>query len=393
MVKRVYVVLIAIGLMVAACGGTTTDTTVASAAQETQVTAGATTSSEAPATETEGSDGEVDLGEDGVLTLDDFIPGGATNYEEIDWREQEVAVQQVVAECMAAEGFDYVPFVPSDVDGGFYIEEEWDQESYVKEHGFGVATWVIDDRNFGIGDEGEFEDPFADDPNQAIVDAMDELEREEYYRVLHGGEPEIIENTPWEEIEAMTPEEQDAFYNEAYNDWEPSGCYNEAWEDSYNEDATQAFYEEFSADLEAVFTDMESDPRIVEAQAGWSGCMADAGHNFASQEEMYGYFYGDQFGDSEFSEAVNALITYPEYDETSDEELTEEELNDPARWMPQFDIEELQPYIDEEIAVATADYECSKEMEGLWEEVYTDLQEQFLEDNMDRLMAYLEANA
>ena len=28
-------------------------------------------------------------------------------------------IQQKIAECMAAEGFEYIPFVPSDVGGGF----------------------------------------------------------------------------------------------------------------------------------------------------------------------------------------------------------------------------------------------------------------------------------
>lgn len=383
MVKRVFVIVAAISLMAAACGGGTVDTTGSASNAGTESSSAG--SIESPGENTN-SDG-VDLGEDGVLTLEDFIPGGSPNYDEIDWREQELATQQKVAECMAAEGFEYIPYVPSDVGGGF-IGEEWDEETWVRENGFGVATWIVNQDRFI-----QYEEEAANDPNNAIVEAMDELEREEYYRLLHGGEPEIIENTPWEEIEAMTPEEQQAFYDEAYRDWEPDGCYNTAWNDSFNQDAAQAFYEEFSDDLEAVYSDVESDPRIVEAQNSWSSCMAEAGYNYSTQEEMYGYFHGDEFGQGEFSLKVDALITYPEYTEEEMESFTEEQLNDPELWQPQFDINELQPLIDEEIAVATANYQCSQSIQDIWTEVYEDLQQQFLDDNMDRLLAYLEANS
>lgn len=372
----------------AACGGTATESTVAAATDD------ATTASTASTTSTtlaeSGSTDGVDLGEDGVLTLEDFIPG-FSGYEDIDWRAQELEVQQSVAVCMAAEGFEYIPFVPSDV-GGDFGYEEWDEETYVKEYGFGVATWVVDERNFGVTEEGEeFEDPYANDPNMAIVEAMDELERDEYYRLLWGGEPPIISETPQEEIDAMTPEEMDAFYNEAYMNWEPDSCFNDAYANAYNEGSYEAFYEEFSEDLDAVYMNIESDPRILAAQAEWSGCMADKGHSYDSQEDMYAYFYGDEFGEGEFSKAVNELIVYPEWDE--EREYTEEEMDDPTFWMPEFDLEELQPYIDEEIAVATANYECSEDMFDLWEEVYNDLQQEFLDENMDRLLAYLEANS
>ena len=59
---------------------------------------------------------------------------------------------------------------------------------------------------------------------------------------------------------------------------------------------------------------------------------------------------------------------------------------------PEYDIEELQPLIDEELAVALADFECSKNMYEIWEEVYKELEQQFIEENIDRLMAFREQN-
>lgn len=391
MVKRFLVMLAALAVVVAACGGSTTPTTDAPAQTEA---GGAETSAGGSAEEgVTSSPGEIDLGEDGELGLDDFIPGAQAFDPDADYRSQEMEIQQVIAACMAEEGFEYIPYVPSEVGGGF-AAVEFDQEEYAKTYGFGVATWVLEAENYGYYDEES--DP---DPNRPIVDAMDEFEQEEYWRVLYGGEPDIITDTPPEELEAMTEEELNRFYDEAYSDWEPDGCQNEAWEDAYGGEADMAFWDEFGEDYEEVYIRAESDPRIVEAQTGWSSCMADKGHDFVDQEAMYAYFWGGEVGgeyvESEFSIAVNELITYPEYPEPDLTELEDGEepiFEDPSLFAPQYDIEELQPYIDEEIAVATADYECSEDMYEIWEEVYKELEQEFIEENLDRLIAFKEAN-
>jgi hypothetical protein len=190
-------------LLLGACGGTATETTDTGAPdaandQSQQDSTGTSGTTDDTTTTTSGS--AVDAGDDGELTLADFIPGAVQFDENTDWRAQEMEVQQQVAECMAAEGFEYIPFVPSDVGGGF-VGDAFDEEEYVKTYGFGVSTWVLQDQAF---QEGEGEDPYASDPNQEIVNAMDEVEQEEYYRVLYGGEPDIITNTPQEELDAMT---------------------------------------------------------------------------------------------------------------------------------------------------------------------------------------------
>ena len=393
-VKRLLLIFAVLALVVAACGGDTADTEQfgddASGTEQAQPGEGAGEGEE-PDAETTPSV-PAGSGEEGELTLNDFIPGfNPTDFEEQDWRAEEMRVQQMVAECMAAEGFEYIPFVPSDIGGGFGYEE-WDEETYVREYGFGIASWVLEEENSVYEEES---DPWADDPNQEIVEAMDEAEREEYYRLLHGSEPEIIMNTPWEEIEAMTPEEQEAFYDEAYANWEPDGCFNEAYETIYSHGEADAFFEEFGDDLDAFYERAQSDPRIVSAQNEWSACMADKGHDYATQEEMYSYFYGDEFGEGEFSQRVNELITWPEPDPSllEDMEEGEEPEFDPSLYGPQYDIELLQPLIDEEIAVATANYECSQGMNETWEEIYRDLERQFIEQNMDRLLAFQEGSS
>jgi hypothetical protein len=400
-VKRFLLLVAVLAVLVAACGGTTTDTTAVDDPAAAQTKTGDTDAEEddsdgaaAPA-----DTGEIDLGEDGELGLDDFIPGAQAFDPDADFRSQEMEIQQQIAECMAQEGFEYIPYVPSDIGGGFG-PGEFEQEEYVKTYGFGVATWVLEADNFGYYDEES--DP---NPNRAIEEAMDEFEREEYYRALWGGEPPLIENTPPEEIDAMTDAERDEFYNSAYENWMPDGCESSAYEEAYGGgEEDMAFWEEFGQDYEEVFMRAESDSRIVEAQAGWSSCMAEKGHDFANQEAMYTYFWGGDVGgeyvESEFSKAVNELIKWPESEfpeievgENGEEVIVEDPvIEDPSLYLPEYDIEELQPYIDEEIAVATADYECSKDRFEIWEDVYKELEQQFIEDNLDRLLAFKETH-
>ena len=76
-----------------------------------------------------------------------------------------------------------------------------------------------------------------------------------------------------------------------------------------------------------------------------------------------------------------------------DLEEGEEPDFDPSLFAPQYDIELLQPLIDEEIAVATADFECSKGMDEAYEEIYKALEAQFIEENLDRLLAFKESHS
>ena len=134
-----------LAVLVAACGGTTTNTTAGDDAAAAQTQTGDVDPKEddADGAATPSDTGDIDLGEDGELGLDDFIPGAQAFDPDADFRSQEMEVQQQIAECMAQEGFEYIPYVPSDVGGGFG-PGEFDQEEYVKAYGFGVATWVLE---------------------------------------------------------------------------------------------------------------------------------------------------------------------------------------------------------------------------------------------------------
>jgi hypothetical protein len=399
-VKRFSVLLASMTLLITACGGTNTDAT-SDDGETTGTQAQQESTSTTTTTTAESSGDETGPGDDGVWDLSDFMPGG--NFDEnTDYRAIEMEAQQKIATCMAAEGFEYIPFVPSDIGGGMVFDES-DQEEYVKTYGFGVSTWVLQDQAMN---EGDFEDPNANDPNNAIVEAMDEFESDEYYRVLYGGEPDIIVNTPPEELEAMTEEELMAFYDEAYANWQPDGCQNQAYEDLYGGEADMGFYEEFGEDLDAMYQLVDSDDRIVSAQAEWSSCMAAKGYDFADQDEMYAYFYGTdangQWVEGDFSQRVNAVVTWPDYEMPEDggegvsvgvaTTIMVEGGGGGEYVGPEYDMEQLQPLIDEEIATATANYECSQPLYDLYEEIYQEYQQRFVDENLDRLIAFRDEN-
>jgi len=365
-VKRL-VVLSAFLLLVAACGGTTKDTTEPGANP-----GDSGVSSSVPA------DGE-------PLTLADFIPGfNPDQFSDTDFRAQELKIQEQVAACVATEGFEYVPFVQSDIGGGFSIEDFGGLE-YAQKFGLGISTFLLQE-------EGQFqteEDFKNQDPNQPIIDAMTEGERDEYFRLLYGGEPQIIVDTPQSEIEAMSPEERDQFFSEAYDNWKPEGCFYQAQTDVFNQGAAEAFYEEFGDRLSTIFTRIESDPRIVEANKQWTVCMTEKGQAFEDPQAMYEYF------SSKVNEVMGWSINTGSVREEESVSGTTVVVVESEGGVSgeQYDKEALQAIMDEEIDAAVANVECSQDMQKTFEAVYKDLEQQFVSENLADLQRFKDENS
>jgi len=378
--RRIALVLAA-ALLFAACGtGATTDSTSApvdAAAQATTLPPETTTTTEAPK----------------ELTLADFLPGWGTSAEDFDpeaeqerFQAEQVQMQEAIADCMADEGFEYIPFVPDE--GDFFFAPFEDEDDFVETLGFGISTWILNDPylNGDISEEEpkigalfgrEFEDPFANDPNNEIVEGLTEAEREEYYYVLHGEEPDF-------DFENATEEEMDEFFS----NWQPTGCWAEAEQDVFS---GQAFFAEFGDAFDDMFERAEADPRIIAIEVEWSACMADAGYTFSAMNEMYEYF----------SQRMDEIVTWPEpdfgedFEEPDFDNMTEEELDayfaeQEAFWQPQYDEAELKALNDEEIATAIANRDCSVDSEDVWQAVMAELEQQFLDENRDALEAFLD---
>ena len=377
-------------LLLSACGGGSgvVETTAQEASSES------TTTSEAPTTTTVAPEPE-------AATLADYLPMmGPEDPEEAQeyWRGQELAAQELTRECMAEEGFEYVPYVPTFEDA--YFDWEMDEEERIAQQGFGMAFHLLEQPNF----EEEW-DP-NDDPNYAITEAMSDSQREAYEYALYGEQPDM--DVDWES--AQTEEERRALEEEMERLWrerEWVGCMELGWsEASGGEEAWMSFEEEFGDTWQDLWERVQADPRIMAMEDDWSTCMADAGYEFRDMEDMWMTL------DKEF----NTIVSWPGQDTMGDEpgvtsapavpevepvenedgtytfvdakgnEYTEEDME--AFWAPTFDEAEVRAFMDKEIAIATADFACN---EGRWEryeEVQQEYEAKWVADNRAALDAW-----
>ena len=357
---KAFILFATIAVIAAACGGTTsspeTTESLPGSAETTSSTVVDTTTS--TTTTTAPATGE---------RLSDYIPGffdvSDPSASEAEFRRQEQQIQEAVARCMAAEGFEYIPYIPGDdLFFGF-----GDPAEFASTYGYGVSTFVtMEDAFFGSPD---------DDPNTPILDAMSAAEQEEYFALLYGESPDF-------DFENMTDEEIDA----AFAGFVPTGCFADAQEAIYG---SLDFYVEFGEALDDLFSRVEADPRIIAAEADWSTCMSGKGYTFASQNEIYEYLqtrvdavvtYPDPFADTD--------IVEPDFASMTEEEIAQFFEEQDALFAPQYDEAELAELNAEEIAIALADNSCNENASSIYDAVVAEYEAEWIAENRDALLAY-----
>lgn len=182
-------------------------------------------------------------------------------------RAKQLQHEEIVAQCMKDEGWEYHP-----VDWSAQMPdqeyEDPNEPGFGERHGYGVVysyelyelPYIDEDGNqTGDGPMGrDFEDP-----NMEYVEELTDSEREEYYIALQGDQmnqmPEIDPESGEEIWIAPPPEEQ--------------GCYGVASLEVYGDQpwSDQDFNERFSELTEQ----MANDPAIEDAEITWSDCMYD----------------------------------------------------------------------------------------------------------------------
>jgi hypothetical protein len=324
-------------------------------------------------------------------TMADFFGYGTEDPEaaEAEYREQEARVQEAVRQCMAEKGFEYIPVVPPD--SAFMVGEEWDEEEYVRTQGFGITTWY--------GNEEEFAGPVEEewvDPNQEMWDSMSESELTAWNEALYGTE---------EENEALMTTEVDPETGEEYQimtGYGP-GCYGEAQEAEYGDMAAgEDLWAEIQPAMDAMYQQVEADPRIVELNEQWAACMAEKGYEYESMTAMQEVVYTD------FQERFDAIVgpnggfadpfagwTQAEIDAFF-EEKTQEEIDaffaaaeEEAR--QNVDMEAIAALQQEEIDLAVADYECRGDYWEVYQEVSEEYEGEFIAENREVLEQIREA--
>lgn len=275
------------------------------------------------------------------------------------WQDQQREVEELVAECMAEQGFEYVPVDYASMSQPAVAEEsevEWGTREFAEQYGYGMTSWP------GMDEEPLPEEDMGwEDPNQAYVEAMSDTERDAYYVALHGEMtgPEPGEEEEWE------------------YDWTQAGCQGSsqhAIEEKYGlggEEMT-ALQEE----MEQLFTQIEADERITALTAQWSECMADAGYT----------------GLASMDDAQNALMEQQNaiYDEVYGQDVVEE-----SEWEKlEAEVEKRTAELREaEIATAVADFDCQDEVgfEKVRVEVTNEYQQTFVDAHRAELEAWVES--
>lgn len=303
------------------------------------------------------------------------------------YQDEEAQRQELIRSCMAEQGFDYTPVSYPD---SFVSYGPEDQEEYVKTQGFGITTWY--------GNEEQFQEEAEEfvDPNQEMVDAMSESEREAYYAALYGTEEEQMEGATTE-IDPETGEE--ITYHEGYG----AGCEGEASEEIYgNPGDTQDLWEDLQPQMDQMYERIQADPRVVEFNEEWSSCMAEAGYEVESREKMWETVYEDF--QARFDEIVGPNGGYADpFEGWTEEEInaffeekTQDEIDaffEQAQQDSQanIDMEALEALQQEEIDMAVADYECGAGYEEIYQEVSEEYESEFIAANRDALEEIREA--
>lgn len=317
----------------------------------------------------------------GVDTALDFN----SEESEAQFAEQANVAEEKIAQCMREEGFEYTP-----VDQSSFIsfsEGEdglpWGSREWAEKYGFGITTQRFSQSEVGpdlLGwDDTEMQEfDEQTDPNQAYVESLSQVERDAYYEALYGNEPELP-------IDAT-----EADYEEAYENWEPTGCQAEAWGDEgFFGGPEQAFYEEFGDDIDDLYERLEADPRVAEHKSKVAACMAEKGLDYSGDmEELYNYFedkmtgIGPDYSQDPFEAAGLDPETMTEEEiDAFYEEAFNVELSD-------ADKETLGALQAEEIELATAVWDCDGsdlQLEILFSEIRVEYENEFLAENADRL--------
>lgn len=197
----------------------------------------------------------------GEPPADDALPLGAIDRFWDDLRAgneygdavaQHNRMQEDIAACMNAQGFEYTPIESQvEVVTAVDLDLERGTREYAEEFGYGIAT---DDMGYYA-----LTAETADDPNARYVAGLSEAARAEYQNALHG--------------EASSDAGE-------FPSWDQRGCTGYAENRAYLlVQATEtmdpdALWQEEERMRDAVLLD----DRLVALHRDWSDCMADAGH-------------------------------------------------------------------------------------------------------------------
>ena len=271
------------------------------------------------------------------------------------FEEQQRKQEDLMAECMAKEGFEYTPNVQN---GGMVFSDDdvkWEPDSkeWVEKYGYGMVNNPFTTE--GSSDQGQ---EYVD-PNQDYLDSLSESERNAFYETAYGVPP--------------TDEEigEDGSYE--YN-WEESGCQGWAQHELQGDDPWQSDeFAELRDKMTELWSSTQDAPEYTALNAEWASCMADKGEpGFTVQSEAQ----------QSISDEQNKIYETAYGDGST--EIDPETFEDPST------SPEMKALGDKEIALALVDLACRQKTDYTEQALKIQFaqEEKFIKDNKADLEAF-----
>jgi hypothetical protein len=189
----------------------------------------------------------------------------AVGLDPIDMQRRQLQVEGLIADCMKAKGFDYVPLdptasaLPGASPGQVVIVQGLSEDEFRNLYGYGRTT--LYDAKAGTA-KG-----LIDNPNSKIRDALTPADQAAYDRALTGGSSAGTFAFAVDEGDFSTL----------------GGCNKEAADKVFG---SSNALEEVQTALDEIDTRVAADKRFLEAVRAWSGCMKDAGHQYDDPDQL-----------------------------------------------------------------------------------------------------------
>ena len=244
--------------------------------------------------------------------------------------------ENFLADCMKAQGFEYVPVDPVAQRAAMVGSAGLSQEDFEKQFGYGITT-LYEQRLAQTGTGA----------NQEIRNRLSEADRRAYDRALYGDDPTAT-------IAAAL---------DSGDFTQLGGCSREATEKIFG---GTAVLQTLQTKLDELDEKIFADPRMAKAVAKWSQCMREAGYPGLKEPDEV---------DAVLEKKLEDIVGPPE------------ERKAPAPGQePDYDRAALTALQREEVAMVAADIACEKKhLADVEEEVTAELEREFREENADLL--------
>ena len=317
-----------------------------------------------------GGGGDSDGEDDGLSLQDRLFQGNDADF---------VRQQELIRECMVAQGFEYTPRDNRGNDAVRGFDFDPSSEDFVKEYGFGISTLFGSQIEVRASDE---------DPNQQYRNTLSEAQKTAYDKALYGqefggGGFSVAGGGPIVGIPVggapATSGGPGGGDGEAQI-FTPGGCVGEAVKETGNDRAVMA---DLFDDLQELDERVKSDPKMVEAMKKWSTCMSDAGYDYrdldAAQKELRNEF-AEVAGLEVAGDGGGFIVSFPSIGTTGggDDQSGAQTLDPLAN----VDKEKLAKLQEKEKRIALASYGCLDEhVIDVEQEVRERFEAEFLEEH------------